>query len=103
MGPPKFTPNWLRLKVGFWKGDDVAGVADRGGLEEAGGVEVGVADELVERGVEFVGAALRGDVDGGAGGAAVLGALVVGHDLELGDGVGRTAMIWLSKPWLLSP
>ena len=30
-----------------------------------------------------------GDVDGGAGGAAVLGALVVGDDLELGDGVRR--------------
>ncbi len=39
--------------------------------------------------MEAVGSALRGDVDGGAGGAAVLGALVVGDDLELRDGVGR--------------
>src|SRR5580704_10441430 len=39
--------------------------------------------------MEAVGSALRGDVDGGAGGAAVLGALVIGHDLPLGNRVGR--------------
>jgi len=30
-----------------------------------------------------------GDVDVSAGGSSILGALVVGYDLELGDGVGR--------------
>ena len=39
--------------------------------------------------MEAIGSALRGYVDRGAGGAAVLGAFVVGDDLELGDGVGR--------------
>jgi hypothetical protein len=60
-----------------------------GGLKEAGGVEVGVADEFVQSCVEFVGAAGRGHVDGGSGGTAILGALVVGHYLKLGDGVRR--------------
>ena len=71
------------------EGSGDAGAADGQRLEEAGGVEVGVADELVDRGVEVVGAAVRCDVDGGAGGAAILRALVVGYDLELRDGVGR--------------
>ena len=79
----------VAVEGGLLEGNDVAGVADGGGLEEAGGVEVGVADELVDRGVELVGSACGGDVDGGAGGAAVLRALVVGDDLELRDGVGR--------------
>ncbi len=46
MGPPKFTPNWLRLKVGFWKGMTLR-CCDGGGLEVTGCVERGVADELV--------------------------------------------------------
>ena len=70
------------------EGDNVSAAADEGGLEVAGGVEVGVADELVDGGVEFVGSAGGCDVYGGAGGAAVFCALVVGDDLELGDGVG---------------
>ncbi len=79
----------VAVEGGLAEGNGCAGVADGEGLEEAGGVEVGVADELVEEAVEAVGSALRGDVNGGTGGAAVLGALVVGHDLELGDRVGR--------------
>ena len=89
IGPPKLKPNWLRLKVGFWKGTVMPVLPTMSGLEEAGRVQVGVADELVQRRVEVVGAAQRGHVDGGAGGAAVLGALVVGDHLELRDGVGR--------------
>ena len=39
--------------------------------------------------VEAVGAAARSHVDGCAGRPAVLGALVIGHHVELRDGVGR--------------
>jgi len=39
--------------------------------------------------VELVGTALACHVDGGAGRAAVLGALVVGDHLKLSNGVGR--------------
>ena len=60
-----------------------------GGLEEAGGVEVGAAQEVPAGAAEPVGAAGVGHVDGGAGRAAVLGAHVVGDDLELGHRVGR--------------
>src|SRR6202042_1454826 len=70
-----------------WGGD--AGATDDGWLEEACGVEVGVADELIDRCVEAVGSTLRGDVDGGPGGAAGLGVFVVRDDLELRDRVRR--------------
>src|SRR5262249_50290507 len=59
------------------------------GLEEAGSVEGGVADELVGRSMEPIGTALRCDIDGRSRGSAILGALVVGYHLELCDGVGR--------------
>jgi hypothetical protein len=52
-------------------------------------IQIGVAIELIQRGVEAFGAAARGHVDGGAGGAPVLRALVVGHHLELRDRVRR--------------
>src|SRR6201999_907607 len=79
----------IAVEGGFLEGDGGAGVADRQGFEEACGVEVGVADELVHGGVEAVGSALRCDVNGCTGGAAILGALVIGYYLELSDGVGR--------------
>jgi hypothetical protein len=79
----------VAIEGGLLEGDDDAGAAGVGGLEEACGVEVGVAEELVEGGMILVGSAVGGHVDGGAGGASVLGALVIGDDLELGDGVGR--------------
>ncbi len=59
------------------------------GFVIAEGIEIGVAQKLVERGVELVGAAAGGNVDGRAGGAAILRAFVVGNHLELGDGVRR--------------
>src|SRR5260370_11671321 len=71
------------------EGGFLEGSGANGGLEEAGCVESGVADELVEGGVEAVGSAGGGGVDGSTGGAAGLSALVVGDDLELGYGVGR--------------
>ncbi len=61
----------------------------RHGFEEPGRVQLGVAVELPGRPAEPVGAALVGGVDGCAGAAPVLGAHVVGDDLELGHGVGR--------------
>ena len=72
-------PNWLRLSGGF-------AVA---GLKKPVGVQLGVAEELPGVAVKLVGAAAVGDVDRRAGRAAVLGAHVVGDDLELADRVGR--------------
>ena len=68
IGPPMVTPNWLRCSAGLLKrGRTLAeNVAD--------GVEIGVAQELVRRAVELVGAGAHDDVDDGAAHAAVLGA-----------------------------
>ena len=57
------------------------------GLEEAGGVERGVAQVLPDGGVEFVGAAADGGVDDSAAGAAEFGREVVGFEAKLLDGV----------------
>ena len=66
------------------------------GLQECGragsegvadGVEIGVPKEVVRRAVQLVGARAHGDVDGGTAAAAVFSAVVVGDDLELGDGI----------------
>ena len=66
-----------------------AGLHAGRGPEEAGGVELGAAHELPRRAAEGVGAARIGDVDRRAGRASVLGAHVVGDDLELADRVRR--------------
>ena len=58
-------------------------------LEESGRVHARVAQELPAAAVERVGAAAVVDVDRRAGRAAVLGAHVVGDDLELADRVRR--------------
>ena len=76
MGPPTKTPNWLRLSVSTWW------------LNQSAGVQVVVADEPEGAAVEAIGAALGGDADHRAGRKAVLGAEVVGDDLELLGGVG---------------
>ncbi len=60
-----------------------------GRKERAVGVEDGVAVVLPHTAVELVGAAVDGDVDDGAGGAAELGGVVVGLHAELVDGVRR--------------
>ena len=52
-------------------------------------VEDRVADVVVGFAVELVGAAANADVDDGTGRPAILRAVVIGLDLELGDGVGR--------------
>ncbi len=56
--------------------------------EESGGVQNRVAVVFPERAVQLVGAALDGYVDDGSGSVIVLGAVVVGLDFELLDGVG---------------
>src|SRR5262249_39104276 len=66
------------------KGQSAA--ADR--LEEAGGVQLGIAQKLPQFSVELVGAALDGGVDDGTGCAAELGAVIVGLDFELLQRVG---------------
>ncbi len=58
-------------------------------LEERRGVQLRVAEELPSVAVHLVRAAAVGHVHRRAGGAPVLGALVVGDDAELADGVGR--------------
>ena len=67
----------------------VDGLPVEGGLEEAGGVELLVLEELPEGAVQGVGAGLGGDVHDGAAGAAELGGVGVDDEPELGDGVGR--------------
>ena len=61
----------------------------RGRREIAGRVQRRIPVELPAAAVNTVRAAPVGHVDGGARRPAVLGALVVGHDLELVDGIGR--------------
>ncbi len=51
-------------------------------------IEVPVAEEFECRAMEAVGAALGDDADDGGGVTAELGAVVVGNDIELADGVG---------------
>ena len=58
-----------------------------GSVEEVLGVELLVAEELEGGAVEVVGPGLEVDVDDAAHGAAVLGGVGVGLDLELLDGV----------------
>jgi len=55
--------------------------------EEAIGVEFVIAEEFEEGAVELVGAVLEGDVDDGAGGAAIFGGVAGGLDFELLHGV----------------
>ena len=79
-GPAEDAPELVAVERGLHPG---------GRLEEAGGVERGVAVELPRRAVKRVGAAAERGVDDGAAGTAELGAEVVGLDLELLHGVGR--------------
>ena len=81
IGPPMVTPNWLRCSVGFWN----AAAAE----DEADGVQVGIAQELVRRAVKLVGAGPQRRVDHAAAHAPVLRAEVAGDDLELGERVRR--------------
>lgn len=67
----------VAIEGGLFEGNDDAGAAGVGGLEETCGVEVGVAEEFLDGGVILVGSAVGGHVDGGAGRASVLGALIV--------------------------
>ena len=66
-----------------------AGERIGGRREGPDGVEDGVAQVVVGLAVKLVGAAADADVDDGACGTAILCAIVVGFDAELGDGVGR--------------
>ena len=59
-----------------------------GGLEVAGGVEVGIAEEFEDGAVELIGAGAHDGVDDAAADAAVFGAEVTGDDAEFGKGVG---------------
>ena len=58
-------------------------------VEEVVGVVCGGAIIFPCRAMEVLGAALQRNADGGAGGDAVVGRIVRGHHLELGDGVLR--------------
>ncbi len=58
------------------------------GLEIAACVQIGVAKKLPYPAVKLVGAVAGNDVDGGAAGAAILRAHVVGDHLKLGDRIG---------------
>jgi hypothetical protein len=53
----------VAVEGGLLEGNADSGVADQQRLEEAGGVQVCIAQKLVECGVEAVGAAGRSDVD----------------------------------------
>ena len=84
IGPPKFPPNWFWLFSGLrrwlWFGEAVVGV------------EVVVAQVLIRKAVELVGAALGVDRDRGAGRASIFGRIRIGDDVELGDDVyGRVS------------
>ena len=59
--------------------------------QEVDRVQAVVAEELVGRAVQVVGAGLGGDGDGGPGGAPVLRGVGAGDDLELLDRVDRRA------------
>ena len=69
-----------------------------GRLEEGRRVQRGVAEELPGIAVELVGAAAIRDVDGRAGRTAVFRALVVRHDAELADRVGRRLHHLIREP-----
>ena len=75
-GPPKRPAELVALELGLALG-----------VEEVARVEVVVAVELVERAVEGVAAGLRDGVDLPAEVAPVLGAVGVGLDAELADGL----------------
>ena len=79
----------VAMGSGLYERHRSAGAADGGGLKEAGRVQIGVAEELIERGMEFVAARFRCDVDGRARTAPVLRALVVGDHAELRNRVRR--------------
>jgi hypothetical protein len=71
------------------KGYREAGVADERRLEEAGSIQVGVAQKFIDRRVQLIGSALGGDVDRRTRASPIFRALVIGHDLKLRDRVGR--------------
>ena len=79
-------PNWFLTNTGFT--DFPVMSVDRRS-EGANGVEVCVAVVFPEFAVEMIGAAVDAHVEDGAGGAPILGAVVVRLDAELADGVGR--------------
>ena len=62
---------------------------DGGAEQEAGGVQIGVAQELVGRAVKLVGSGFHDGVDHRAAHAPVFGAVVAGDHFELGKRVRR--------------
>ena len=80
IGPPSTPPYWLRRSGGFWPSAGLKKVVAFSAVSRKNSQRVAV---------ELVRAAAVGDVDRRAGGAPVLGALVVGDDAELADRVGR--------------
>src|SRR5277367_3638165 len=73
MGPPRLAPYWFLRDGG-----------GETGVEEAAGVQIAVAEELVHRSVEGVGARFGDSVDGAAI-TAILRAVGAGQGLKFGD------------------
>src|SRR5581483_5595742 len=79
IGPPMVPPNWLWISTGLMP---------RVGLKKPTALR-GVTQEVVDRAVELVRPTAQAGVDDRAARAPVLGAEVVGLDLELLQRVGR--------------
>ncbi len=87
-GPAEVNPELVTIEGRLLKGNDISRIAHDGWLEVAGGIQIGVADELIRRGVKVIGSAGGGNVHRRPGRAAVFRALVVGHHFPLRHGVG---------------
>ena len=74
------------LKAGLGPGERSAGDSGRVILEQIG-VKDGVTFVIVQRAVEFIGAAFERNIDGAAAGAPVFGVISAGLNFEFGGGV----------------
>src|SRR5580700_794855 len=103
MGPPKFRPNWLRLKVGFSKGVLEPVLLTTLGLKKPAALR----SVLRRNSYAVAWIALVPPRDATLTVApeerpySALSLLVT--TLKSATESGAMAMIWLSKPWLLSP
>ena len=103
MGPPKLTPNWLRLKVGFLKGTVVPVLLTVRGLKKPAALRsvlrMNSYTVAWKRLVPLCEATLMVAPEERPYSALSLSVTTWNCATESGG----TAMIWLSNPWLLSP